>query len=245
MAKNERRRQQSLARKAAKRKRSGTRQSLPSTGRGALREASHWPLYECLISRSWQEPGELTQILVARSSPVGGIAVAGFLVDLGCLGVKDALFHLFFTTGEYEEFRRSYTGRQPMIKTDLDLAAKVIQEGIAYADRLGFKPNRDYRDAATLLAGANPEACSTPIPLGMDGKPFFISGPYDNVPRIMAQLDKAVGPGNADFIVGLDDVDDLDDLDALVDVAENAEEEPESEGPGLFPRLLRRLGPPK
>jgi len=241
MPRNERRRQQSLARKAAKRKRSGPRQTLPSTSRGALREAAHWPLYECLISSNWQQPGELAQILVARSSPDGGIAAAGFLVDLGCLGVKDALSHVFFTTGEYEQFRRSYTGRQAMMKTDLDLAAKVIQEGIAYADRLGFKPQRDYRDAAILLEGANPQACSTPIPLGMDGKPFFISGPYDNVPRIMAQLEKAVGPGNSDFLIGLDDFDDPDDLDDLEDVAE----EPETEEPRLFPRLFRRLGPPK
>ncbi len=239
MPKNERRRQQWLARKASKRKRSGPRQTLPSTSRGALREASHWPLYECLISRRWQEPGELVQILVARSSPDGGVAAAGFLVDLGCLGVKDALSNVFFTTGEYEQFRRTYTGLQPMMKTDLDLAAKVIQEGIAYADRLGFKPNRDYQDAATLLAGADPQACSTPIPLGMDGKPFFISGPHDNVPKIMAQLDKAVAPGNADFIV------ELDDLDEVVDVAVDVDEEPKSEGPRLFPRLFRRLGPPK
>lgn len=241
MPKNERRRQQSLARKAAKRKRSGPRQTPPSISRGALREAAHWPLHECLISRTWQEPGELAQILVARSSPDGGVAAAGFLVDLGCLGVKDALSHVFFTTGEYQQFRRSYTGRQPLMKTDLDLAAKVIQEGIAYADRLGFKPQRDYRDAAILLEGANPQACSTPIPLGMDGKPFFISGPYDNVPKIMAQLEKAVGPGNADFIVGGDAFDDLDDPDDLEDV----EEEPETEEPRLFPRLFRRQGPPK
>ncbi|MDQ2740889.1 MAG: hypothetical protein M3Z66_01060 [Chloroflexota bacterium] len=241
MPKNERRRQQSLARKAAKRKRSGPRQTPPSTSRGALREAAHWPLYECLISSNWQEPGELAQILVARSSAHGGIAAAGFLVDLGCLGVKDALSQVFFTTGEYELFRQHYTGPQAMTKTNLDLVAKVIQEGIAYADRMGFKPNRDYRDAAILLEGANPQACGTPIPLGMDGKPFFISGPYDNVSRIMAQLDKAVGPGNSDFLIGLDDFDDPDDLDDLEDV----EEEPETEEPRLFPWLFRRLGPPK
>ncbi len=245
MAKNERRRQQSLARKAAKRKKSGSRQSLPSTGRGALRAASHWPLYECLISRSWQEPAELVQILVARSSPEGGIAAAGFLVDLACLGVKNALSHVFPATREYEEFRRSYTGTQPMMKADLDLAAKVIQEGIAYAGRLGFKPHRDYYDAATLLGGANPGACATPVPLGVDGKPFFISGPHDDVPRIMAQLDKAVGRGNAEFVIGLGPGDTAVDITEDTEDAEDMEEEPEDERPGLFPRLVRRLGRPE
>lgn len=238
MAKNERRRQQSLARKAAKRKHSGTRATPPSSRRGAMREASHWPLYECLISRSWQEPGELVQTLVVRSSPEGGIAAAGFLVDLGCLGVKNALSHQFPSTREYEEFRQTYTAVQPMMKTDLDLVAKVVQEGVAYADRLGFKPHRDYLEAAPLLAGANPEACPTSVPVGVNGKPFFIPGPHDNVPRIMAQLDKAVGPGNADFVI---DINDLGDAE-VIDVIDDVEQGPESRRPVLFPRLARRLG---
>lgn len=245
MAKNERRRQQSLARKAAKRKKSGKHHALQSTSHGSVRVAARWPLYECLISRGWQEPGELVQILIARSSPADGIAAAGFLVDLGCLGVKDALSHLFSTTREYEQFRQTYSGLQPMMNTDLDLAAKVIQEGIAYADRLGFKPHRDYHDAAALLTGAHPEACSTPIPLGLDGKPFFISGPHDNVPRITAQLDRAVGPGNANFLIGLNDDDEGDSVLEVVDVVEGVQEEPKSEKPRLFPRLYSRLEPPE
>ena len=38
--------------------------------------------------------------------------------------------------------------------------------------------------------------------MGVDGKPYFVSGPFDNVPRIMARLEKAVGPGNFEFLVG-------------------------------------------
>ncbi len=244
MGKNERRRQQSLARKAAKRKQSkhsGTRQSAPSTSRGAIRAASHWPLCECMITRRWQEPGELVQILVARESPEGGIAAAGILVDLGCLGVKNALSNLFPATREYEQFRRSYTSLQPMMKTDLDLAAKVIREGIAYADSLGFKPHRDYYDAAPLLADADPEACKTAVPLGMNGKPFFIPGPHDNVARIMAQLDKAVGTGNSEFVIELQDP---DEVVALDDVDQGIDDEPRAPRPRVFPRMFRRLRSP-
>lgn len=66
-----------------------------------------------------------------------------------------------------------------------------------------FGPHRDYYDAAILLEGANPDACASTIPLGVDGKPFFVSGPYDDVPRIMAQLKKAVGPGSFEFVAQL------------------------------------------
>ena len=57
-----------------------------------------------------------------------------------------------------------------------------------------------------VLGDADPEACDIPIPLGgKDDKPFFVAGPYDNVPRIMAQLEKAVGPGGFNYLVPLGD----------------------------------------
>ena len=37
---------------------------------------------------------------------------------------------------------------------------------------------------------------------GLEGKPYFISGPYDNVRKIMQQLDRKVGAGNYTFTAG-------------------------------------------
>src|SRR6185437_1779363 len=84
------------------------------------------------------------------------------------------------------------------------LAAKVIREGVAYARRYGFKPDRDYYEAVSLLEGADPDACDAHVPLGKDGKPFFVAGPYDNAQRIIAQLTRTAGPGNFDFIAPVD-----------------------------------------
>jgi hypothetical protein len=80
----------------------------------------------------------------------------------------------------------------------------VIREGLAYARRLGFKPDPDYYAASTLLQGADPDATSSPVRLGLNGKPYFFAGPYDNAPRIMAQLTRAVGAGNFEFTVFTD-----------------------------------------
>lgn len=208
MPKDQKRRQKALERHAAKRKQrkqAGARQALAtsSSSRGALRAAAKWPLYECLVSRDWDAPGELVQILVARSSPDGAIGAAHLLVDLGCLGLKNAMARLFASSTEYEAHRRRVSETQRMQKADLDLAAKIIREAINYAEGLGFKPHADYYDAAPFLEGANPDACPAEIPLGLDGKPFFVSGPFDNVPRIMGTLNKAVGPGNFDFTIGV------------------------------------------
>lgn len=212
MPKDERRHQKSLQRKAAKRK----HRKQPSLGRDVaaagpptvlrkappaqLRAAATWRLHECLVTRDWEKPGEIVQILVARTSPEGEIGASVFLLDLGCLGVKDAFTRYFPNRREYDLLRDSITGRQRISKVDLDLAARILREGIAYAERLGFKPHRDYYDAALLLEGADPDASTKQIPLGYEGKPFFVAGPYDNVPKIMAQLEKAVGPGNYHFL---------------------------------------------
>ena len=166
MPRDERRRQKALARKAGKRKqRKAAGQLAHVGGHISLRMATEWPLYECLLSRSWSEPGHLVQILLARSADID-IAVASFLVDLGCLGVKNALSNVV-PPSEYEHIRRTLAQLQPLERADLNLVAKIIEEGIAYARSLGFSPHPDYRQAAILLADAHPEECDTPIPVGM------------------------------------------------------------------------------
>jgi len=199
------RRQKTLQRKAAKRqqKRTSSRPR-PTSGRALLRAAGGWPLHECLLAREWQEPGEIIQILVARRSPTRQIAVGSFLVDLGCLGVKSAFAAFFDSQREYEkQLRAGMRAQQAMIKADLNLVAKIIREAIAYADELGFKPDPDYRDAMLVLGDADPNACNVPIPLGKDGKPFFVAGPYDNVDRIMSKLTRKLGPDGFHFMVPL------------------------------------------
>ncbi len=70
---------------------------------------------------------------------------------------------------------------------------------------MGLSPDPEYHQARLLLTGANPEACDTPVPLGgPEGKPFFVAGPHDNVPRIIAQLTRAVGADGFHYLVHLD-----------------------------------------
>ena len=198
-------------RKAAKRKaRQSRAPSAPRSNRGWLRGAADWPLHECLVAEEWREPGEIVQVLVSRRSPQGQVAAGVFLVDLGCLGVKNAFGRVFSTQGEYAaELRNDIFARQEMNHADLDLAAKIIREGVAYARELGFSPNRDIRDAQLVLGDADPDACDEEIPLGRDGKPFFVSGPYDNVDRILDKLTRKLGPDGFHYLIGIEGFDEV------------------------------------
>ena len=195
--------------------------SSPSSSRSAIRrtirEAGQWPLLECLIPEEWQDTKNILQIVVARRSPQGQVAAGVFLVDLACLGVKDGFPAVFPSQREYEQrLRRQVTGRQKMMRADLNLAAKIIREATEYAARLGFRVHPDAVEAMPILGDANPDACDVPIPLGgPDGKPMYIAGPYDNVRAIMNRLLRTLGPGGFSYLVPLESLGEewLEDLE--------------------------------
>jgi hypothetical protein len=207
MARNPKKRQKALQRKKDRRKQKKSRfkQFFQPGARRLLRQAPTWPLHEVLLTEEWDKEGAIIQIMVARRSAQDRLAVGMFLVDLGCLGVKNAFARVLESWSEYQDLRREITAHQPLISADLNLAAKIVEEGVAYARQLGFKPNPDYPQAKRMLGEADPGACSVHIPLGgSEGKPFFVAGPYDNADRIMAKLTKAVGPDGFHFMMPVD-----------------------------------------
>ena len=209
MPRDEKRRQRSLQKQSAKRKqkRHAIAAAGPASGeRALLRRAVAWPVLECLATKDWDAEGQIVQIIVARHGPQGQVGAASFLVDLGCLGVKNAFGSLFDSVAEYKDrLAEPSHARQPLKKIALDLAAKIIREANAYARGLGFSPHRDYYTAAVLLEGADPDAARERVPLGgSDGRPFYAAGPYDHAAAIIAKLNKAVGEGNYTFIGPLD-----------------------------------------
>ena len=68
-----------------------------------------------------------------------------------------------------------------------------------YAQKLGLKPHRDFSKAEGHLG--QPSENLLPIEFGRKGKPFYISGPYDNPHKIIAKLRETVGEGNFDYLM--------------------------------------------
>lgn len=208
--------------KVAKRSKRGF--SPPGSDRAMARQSRHWPLLECRIAAEWRDTNQICQIIIARKSDKLGIVVAGvYIVDLACLGVKNAYAAVFRSEYEYrQELRERLDSTQTMINCELDLAAKIIDEGVKYARSLGFRPNKDIRDANLVLGEANPENCDEEIPLGgPEGKPMFIEGPHDDARKILRVLERKVGAGNFNYLMSMGgddfffDDEDADDLNNL------------------------------
>ena len=209
MALDARKRQQKLAKKAAKRKAVvaikkslGEVDGLVSRGRQALPAASA-PIHECLVPDSLFDIG-IGNVIVSRRMPNGFIGAAFFLVDVFCLGIKDAFYDVL-SPAEYD-YRLAGLQHETFRAIPPACARKLVEGAEAYARDLGFTPHPDYQRARQIFGDLDATACPTRYVFGKDGKPFFMSGPYDTPAkcrRILDTLTRRCGPEGFHYTVAV------------------------------------------
>jgi len=86
---------------------------------------------------------------------------------------------------------------EPAVQVPLELGRQIVYGAIVYARELGFEPHADFGRAAGYL-GAWDGECE--LTFGRDGKPMYISGPYDDGERIIRKLRRGLGDENYDFV---------------------------------------------
>jgi len=213
MAIDPRRRAKQLARKAAKHKEQLVRKRRSEatvSGRyssGEIMRAAACPLHECLLPENLFGIG-IGHILVSRRLGKR-IAVVSFLVDVYCLGVKDALFATVPAEAYDLIVERSGCGF-PMVPIDPACARKLVEGAVAYAQNLGLRAHEDYEASKLIFGDIDVTACTTAFEFGKDGKPLFVSGPHDTSARcnlILAALEKHCGPKGFHYVLGPPGVD--------------------------------------
>jgi hypothetical protein len=140
----------------------------------------------------------LLTVLVARDRGGSRTGVCFYLVDTWCLGLKNA-------AGPQSMDRRKLTGfiehifgtwDEPPLQVPLDLGRQIVHGAIGYARELGFEPHPDFERAAGYLG---PWDGHCDLTFGHDGKPMYISGPYDDGEKIIRKLQRRLGEGNYHF----------------------------------------------
>ena len=207
MARNEAKRQKKLMKKRQKDKLRRKRQleSIPYTvlsTKKKIHSARHYPLYECLINPSWEEKG-LATIVVSRRQPDGDLIFGVYLADILCLGLKNTFCNADFPLSRYSTdlVHGAYRDEAP-IECSPDMAHQIIYGAIDFARGLGFHPHKDFDLSQYVLDESDSFEVIPEIEFGRNGKPFYISGPDDNVPRILRQLESTAGQGHFDYICG-------------------------------------------
>ncbi len=204
-----------LSQKALQRKRdkkNAKRRSAKPTGTVATPpgKARQWqlaatePIHEVLVSANLFENG-MGALCVARRISDGRIAVAVFLLDTYCLGVKNAMNGIFDESG-YESLVNSVMASTQSVARQVEPAygRKLLEELVAWSGSLGFTPHPDYPTAAQILGDIEATEDISSFSFGRDGKPFYISGPNESLAmsrRIAEQLEKKCGAGGYDYVV--------------------------------------------
>lgn len=119
-------------------------------------------------------------LLIARRTPDGRLACAMFLVDVFCLGVKDAMWKIV-APAEFNSLRKELDAHGRMEEVTPEHFAKLIHRAADYGQSLGFPPHPDFRHAVRLLAGIDPSQCPTEFEFGQDGRPLYIRGPSGSI----------------------------------------------------------------
>ena len=205
MAINQKKKQKMLAKKKKKRSLRKKIANISKNTRNPISLYAKYPIHECLIPDDLFSTG-IGTVVVTRRGVDNSIVVTAFVVDVYCLGVKDALFHLMSLNDYENEFRAqviaSHEGDFESIHPTC--VKKIITGAVQYAKDLGFSPHPDYLKYRGILAGIDSNACPEKYDFGKDGKPFYMSGPHESATqstKIIKTLEKKCGSGNYNHLV--------------------------------------------
>ena len=169
--------------------------------RELLKRAAELSVGPCHISRIWQDRG-LAQVIVLREVPDGTFLLGAYLVDVFCLGVKNA-----FSARLDSDEVRSFLDGCPDVLQDIfyEDARSVILGAIDFARHFGFEPDESWAASSAIV---EPDRLfNRRFDFGKDGQPLYIQGPHDDVRKIMNKLAPFVKEGSAHYIAAADDGD--------------------------------------
>lgn len=154
----------------AKKKKPQQQQQTLSPAKYIRLKARTLPIAACYINNSWQEDG-MANIIVARQHQSGNFTAAVYLVDIFCLGVKDAFYLFNIPPEELDSITESLPG---CMEIPYNQVHNIIYGAIAFAEEeAGIAPHPGFELAQYLLEEDADEIPLIEYEYGKDGKPFL------------------------------------------------------------------------
>lgn len=222
-----RKRQKKLERKMAKRRAQKQTfvQQNPTDVHVRFQQAASATVLHSLASDSVWKQG-IGPVLLSREVKHGQVAFAVFLVDMYCLGVKNAMWNIR-SRSEIESLTSKWSRDYKIIKLKPECTRKLVEGAVEYARNLGITPHEDYQRARLIFGDIDGAACTEEFVYGRDGKPFFIGGPHDSPARcrqIIGMLNSRLGPQGHHFLMPVPAGDPLLDRVEMVEGAWDEDE---------------------
>ncbi len=174
-------------------------------------------LKACYMTRDWKHKG-LGTLFCVRRVPSGGHAMATFLIDFWCLGLKDAWGRLDIAMEEFHDMRgRLSDGGNELVRIDLDTARKLLAGSIQFARQNGFRLPAHYDRWVQLFGGLGDGVADTNS-FGVDGKLRYVGELQDLRKRLLSgTAEEFLQRKDVDFVMAPDGVFELDDDDIELD----------------------------
>ncbi|MCK5523682.1 MAG: hypothetical protein KAI83_11170 [Thiomargarita sp.] len=189
MAINPQKRQKQLAKKKAKRKASVTAKKMTFLGNLLSHSViENAPIHECFAPDELFSNG-IGTVVISRKMPNGKIGIGFFLLDIFCLGVKNADFQEL-SPPDYQQLCDDIERNENLQPSSPAYARKLVEECADYAKSIGMEAHSDYKKAKKIFGNINSEDCSEEFVFGKDGKPFYMNGPYDTPEKIRKTINK-------------------------------------------------------
>jgi hypothetical protein len=172
------------------------------TNRLVTVQALQAPLYECWEPKGLFDPeAGMGTIVVSRKTSGDQILMGSFLLDVFCLGVKNAYCTLM-DENEYRFSLQQIEKHQHLVKVHPACARKLVEEAHAYAEDLGFSPHRDYGFARKIFQDIQKDQCDRSFTFGRNGKPMYLVGLNDSARfsmEVINTLTARLGPEGFHF----------------------------------------------
>ena len=153
------------------------------------------------------------EVIITRFKASGEAEIGVFLLDVFCLGVKNAFFSRLWAREYEQRLLEPMTQREGKTSLSPAGARKLVEGAVAYARTLGIEPHPDYKHAARVFGGINPAEHPQEFVYGDKGKPLFVQGPNDSpqfVERVMSTLVRRLGEGGFHYILSVGQSTDFD-----------------------------------
>jgi hypothetical protein len=146
-------------------------------------------------------------IVVCRFKGDGRIEAGAFLLDVFCLGVRDAVFGVY---ANEDDLREELLGPELSALETRPGAhgRKLVEAAVSYAESLGISPSANYKKGARVFGGIDAADCTEEFTFGKNGKPLLIQSPDDDrekLARIHTTLRARLGGDGYDFIMAGDE----------------------------------------
>jgi hypothetical protein len=90
----------------------------------------------------------------------------------------------------------------PLVSISPSDARKLLRDLAAWSHSIGFPPHRDFAAVERIFGDVSADESEADFPLGHDGKPLYIPGPFESatlIRRRIEQLQKHLGDDGFEF----------------------------------------------